>query len=419
MISRNLSQVEKRTKQGQRNIFTSSTGSIILSLYKMALPRARWYSLHLNQWAWCIIGLILTLLCCSASLMTALPAKAQDQPTDSAPVSTDQSGSNSVTAESVQVRRIKVNFFINSIHNIDDESGTYAIDFWLDLFWRDPLLDGKTVSDIDSALLWKPQIEAINSKDLAVLYESYSDSFEPDTNVYLSRRLAGTFTSAFDLSRFPFDSQLLAIQLESSEYDSNRLLFDFLGTDQAIIYSEKPFIFPLPIGKYISPEFSLGEWSLTTADVVQQTHVLPYDKSSWAQFRIEMQLDRQARPYVLKIMLVFVLIMVLGATVFAINANELRYRLLALFMLLLTAVTFDFTRLQNSPHVAYITLLDRQALFCYLLLGLAVGMIVLVALLRKWQMIVLSERLNWVATIGYCALVILINLGLGWYGAGG
>jgi len=354
------------------------------------------------------------------SIFNPAVALAQDdQPTDSIPATNSQSGNATVSAESVQARRVKVNFFINSIHHIDDESGSYAIDLWLDLFWRDPLLDGKTVDEVDTALLWKPEIEALNSKDFTVLYESYSDSFEPDTNVYFSRRVIGTFTNTFDLSRFPFDSQLLTVQFESSEYDSNQLLFDFLGADQEIIYSEKPFIFPLPTGKYISPEFSLGEWLLTSADVVQQVHVLPYDKSSWAQFRIEIQLQRQSRPYVLKIMLVFILITVLGATVFAIDIKELRYRLLALFMILLTAITFDFTRLQNSPNIAYLTLMDRQALFSYLLLGLAVIMVVLISLLREWQKIKLAERLNKGATIGYCLLVILIILGLVWYGASG
>ncbi len=394
MISRNLSLVKKRKPQRQLEGREPRHGRWLTTLFVLIL-----FSIEIF----------------SASIAIAQ----QDQPTDSAPLSAAQNAPSVVSVETVQVRRVKVNFFINSIHNIDDESGTYAIDFWLDLFWRDPVLDGKTVSNVDPALLWKPQIEALNSNDLIVLYESYSDSFEPDTNVYLSRRLVGTFTNAFDLSRFPFDSQLLTIQLESSEYDSNRLLFDFLGTDQEIIYSEKPFAFPLPIGKYISSEFSLNEWLLTAADVVQQIHVLPYDKSSWAQFRVEIQLERRARPYVLKIMLVFALIMILGATVFAIDVNELRYRLLSLFMLLLTAVTFDFTRLQNSPRVAYLTLLDRQALLCYLLLGISVGMIVLIALLRKWKMVTLSERLNWIATIGYCVLAVLINLGLGWYGASG
>ncbi|MEZ4868136.1 MAG: hypothetical protein R3C14_42810 [Caldilineaceae bacterium] len=349
---------------------------------------------------------------------SALPtALAQQEPADSVPASANQAGA--VTAENVQVRRVKVNFFINSIQQIDDETGSYAIDFWLDLFWRDPALDGKTVDQVDTATLWNPQIQALNSNDLTVLYQSYSDSFEPDTNVYLSQRLVGVFTTPFNLSRFPFDSQQLEVQLESQEYDSNRLLFDFLGADQAIIYSEKPFTFPLPTGKYISPEFSLGGWSLTAANVVEQIHVLPYDKSSWAQFRIEIQLERQARAYVLKVMLVFGLLMVLGATVFVIGIEELRYRLLALFMLLLAAVTFDFTRLQNSPRVAYLTLLDLQALLCYLLLGLAIGLVVVTAILKRRGWPDLAQRLNWLAVVGYGILIILINLGLGWYGAGG
>lgn len=343
-------------------------------------------------------------------------AHAQQEPATDPPAV--QGESAAVTAETLLARRVKVNFFINSIHAIDDETGSYAIDFWLDLFWRDPALVGKTVDEIDQTHLWNPQIYALNSHDLTVLYQSYADSFEPDTNVYLSQRLVGTFTTPFDLSRFPFDQQRLEVQLESHAFDSNRLLFDFLGADQAIIYSEKPFTFPLPMGKYISPEFTLREWSLTTANVVQQIHVLPYDKSSWAQFRLEFQLERQSRPYLLKIILVFVLIMVLGATVFAINLHELRYRLLLLLMLLLTAITFDFTRLQNSPHTAYLTFVDLQALLCYLVLGIAIGTVVLVAIQNRKGSSVRAAQLNRLATIGYVVLVLLINLGLGWYATG-
>ena len=353
-------------------------------------------------------------------IATATPvARAQQEPTTDNPPPVVQGQGGAVTAESVQVRRVKVNFFINSIYAIEDESGSYAIDFWLDLFWRDPALDGKSVAEVDLALLWNPEIQAINSQDLTVLYQSYADSFEPDTNVYLSQRLVGVFTAPFDLSRFPFDQQHLTIALESHEFDSNRLLFDFLGADQAIIYSETPFVFPLPLGKYVSPEFNLREWLLTTAQVVQQIHVLPYDKSSWAQFRIEVALQRQSRPYVLKIMLVFVLIMVLGATVFAIHLRELRYRLLSLFLLLLAAITFDFTRLQVSPRTSYITLLDLQALLCYLLLSLAIGAVVLIAWQNKNGSSPLARLLNIGATIGYISLVILLNLALGWYGNGG
>lgn len=374
---------------------------------------------HLRHWRLVValVGIFFMLWTDGGRLPVA--SAQQAPPADNTTAPAAQSAETTVTAESVQVRRVKVNFFINSIHTIDDEAGSYVVDFWLDLFWRDPALEGKTVDQVDQALLWNPQLQTLNANDLTVLYQSYADSFEPDTNVYLSQPLVGTFMSDFDLSRFPFDQQKLEVQLESSEYDSNRLLFDFLGADQAMIYSERPFAFPLPIGKYISPEFALHSWRLMTATVIQQIHVLPYDKSSWAQFRIEIQIERQSRPYVLKIMLVFVLIMVLGATVFAINLHELRHRLLLLFMLLLTAVTFDFTRLQASPRASYLTLLDLYALFCYLGLGLAIGAVVLIALQNRRGAVASRERFNRWATLGYSLLIILINLGLGWYAVGG
>lgn len=342
----------------------------------------------------------------------------QDQPTQTPPAA-EPATANAGAAAAIQVRRVKVNFFINSIHALDDETGSYVVDFWLDLYWADPALNGKTVDDVNPAMLWNPQVAALNSNNLTTLYTSYADSFEPDTNVYLSQRLVGTFTSAFDLHRFPFDQQQLELQFESNEFDSNRLLFDFLGADQEIIYSEQPYSFPLPLGKYISPEFSLRNWLLTGADVVQQIHVLPYDKSSWAQFRIEIQIERQSRPYVLKIILVFGLLMTLGATVFVINLSELRYRLLAFFMLLMTAVTFDFTRLQVSPHAPYLTLLDLVALLTYCLFGVAIGLVVLIAIQNKRGALVQAERLNLLAVGVYCLLMLLISVGLGWYGLAG
>lgn len=372
-----------------------------------------------RRWWRLTLPLVIALLWLALGGQAPRARAQQDLPTDEGQGSAAPTSSTTVTAERVQVRRVKVNFFINSIHHIDNEKGAYVVDFWLDLFWRDPALEGKTVSEVDPAQLWDPFVTPINANDLTVLYRSYTDSFEPDTNVYLSQRLVGTFTNNFDLHRFPFDRQTLVMTLESNEYGSNNLLFDFLGADQAIIYSENPFTFPLPTGKYLSTEFDPGEWTLTTANVVQQIHVFPYDKSTWAQFRIELQIERQARPYVIKIMLVFLLIMVLGATVFAMPVAELRYRLLTLFMLLLTAVTFNFTRLQASPRVPYLTILDLQALLSYLVLGVAIGAVVFVALQQRSGKATSATRLNQGAVLIYGLLVLAINLGLIWYGTRG
>ncbi|MEM7125875.1 MAG: hypothetical protein AAF702_06090 [Chloroflexota bacterium] len=373
-----------------------------------------------------IILMSLSILCGAGSTGFTAPAAMAQQDSNnnessenaSTSGTVEQDSSTNSTSDNVRIRRVKANFYINSIHSIDDARGTYAIDFWLDLFWNDPALGGNTVDEVDPSLFWNPKIHALNSNDLVVLFQSYSDSFEPDTNIYFSQRLVGTFQSEFDLSRFPFDSQLLMIQIESQEFDSNRLLFDFLGSDQEIIYSERPFRFPIPMGKYISPEFELPGWSITSSNVIQQIHVLPYDKSSWAQFRIEIQIKRIWRSFVLKMMLVFALIMLLGTAVFTINVGDSRYRLLALFTLLLTAITFDFTRLQHSPLVTTITLLDLQALLSYVVLSLAISAVVAIGILNR-QGVSATQRLNMGMAIGYGTLVLLINIGLFWYGAGG
>jgi len=176
-----------------------------------------------------------------------------------------------------------VNFFINSIRAINDEAGTYEIDFWLELFWQDSALEGTVIEDIRPEQLWDPKIEAINGQALTLLYKGYDNSFEPDTNIALYQRLSGTFYQKFNLEKFPFDQQWMSIDLESSEYPSNRLLLDFIDLDQATVYTEQASVYPIPIGKFVSSDVSLGEWSIAEAQIAQQIHVLSYDKSSWAQ----------------------------------------------------------------------------------------------------------------------------------------
>jgi len=322
---------------------------------------------------------------------------------------------DSEIAENFQTRRVKVNFFINSIRAINDEAGTYEMDFWLELFWQDSALEGQVIEDIPIEKLWDPKIQAINGQAVEVLYRNYDNSFEPDTNVALYQHLAGTFHHAFDLGRFPFDQQWITIELESSELTSNRLLLDFIDLTQAVVYSEQPSIHPISTGKFVSSDVSMGEWSMAGGQVVQQIHVLPYDKSSWAQMRIEIQIVRNYRPYVLKIMLVLFFVMLLGIAIFFVDLQELRYRLLILFTLLLAVVTFDFTRLQSMPRVAYLTLIDVQVLLCYLLMLLIAGVILGTKLLARRGYEQRAGQVNRFALIAYGLFLLSINIGLWFY----
>ncbi|MFN8495311.1 MAG: hypothetical protein U0350_47375 [Caldilineaceae bacterium] len=338
-------------------------------------------------------------------------AEATPQATPDKQTPTDATANPNSVNSTREAKHVKVNFFINSISNVNDETGTYDIDFWLDLFWADPSLNGKTIDEVDTTKLWQPQIDIVNSRNHTVLFQGFDNSLEPDTNVRLTYRFAATLSNKFDLHRFPFDQQTFVIKLESNQYESNMVLFDLLALEEAPAPSEKPFIQAIPAGKYLANDVAVEGWTLSDSRIVQQLRLLAYDKSTWSQFRIEMTGTRLAGSYLWRIYLILAFLMVLGWVIFLIDAKDLRYRLLLLFTLVLALVTFNFTMIQILPKLAYLTLLDRYVLICYGLLAFnLVAALILKVLPEQW-----AERLNRLLLLAYPLLLVIVQLAVYWY----
>ncbi len=323
----------------------------------------------------------------------------------------NSSGNTPASNKTREARRVKVNFFINSISNVNDETGTYDVDFWLDLFWNDPTLNGKNLDAVDTTKLWQPQVALVNSRSRTVLFQGFDNSLEPDTNVRLSYRFVATLFNKFDLHRFPFDQQNFVIKLESDQYESNTVIFDFLALEEPPPPSEKPLVETIPAGKYLASEVAIEGWTLRETKIVQQLRLFAYDKSTWSQFRIEVTGARKPGSYLWRIFLILAFLMLLGWVVFLVDLKELRYRLLLLFTLVLAVVTFNFTMVQILPRLTYLTLIDRDLLTCYGLLAFNLACVLgIKALPAQW-----AEQLNRLLVRFYPLLLLVVQLAIYWY----
>lgn len=362
-----------------------------------------------------VIGVVLA----GGLLLCLLPALVQARPA-STPRAQDTAGSTQATnaeeaAGVAELRRVKVNFFINSISHVNNEAGTYDLDCYLDLYWYEPTLEDKRVEDVDMTTLWEPLLEPINSLDYQLLGRKYANSLEPSTNVRLSYRLVGVFHSDFDLRQFPFDNQLFTFQLESSEYESSQLLFDFIDNDSPTIYGDQPLVNSVARGKYLVPDFQIPEWTVNDLQIVQQIRVLPYDKSSWAQFRVDLPATRQSGSYVWRVIVELVLLLVFCWGVLFLESNLLRYRLLVLCILFMVTVTFNVLLQQNQPNTPYLTFPDRYMLLAYGAIGLLSTTVVVIKLLHERAQDALAQRVNNLARLLYPVLVIVVNGIIFWY----
>lgn len=265
---------------------------------------------------------------------------------------------------------VKFNLFLNSLDNIDELANTFDADFYVDLSWQENSsvpnrLEPQASGEATPAALFDPAIEVVNAKSVDTVHRFYAPSLETDSNIRLHTWLRGRLTSPFDLHDFPFDRQHLAINIESAELDSEHLVFNFTGVQQPPEPSEEPFIQPIPKGRYVALDAVGGGWGIEQVSAAQQVRVIGYDNSSWSQARIELTLRRITVPYLRRMLLALVLLLLLAWGIFWVDVHDLHLRLWLLFVLFIVVNVFNIMLWQKLPNLPYLTFLDRTLLCAY------------------------------------------------------
>lgn len=367
----------------------------------------------------------LQLFCLSLLLLT--PAAAQATPLP-----------QTETQPSSQIRRVKVNFFVISVQDVDSDTSTYRIDMYLDLYWDEPALHGRSLADVEESTLWNPQIYLPNARSSETLFVFYSDSLEPNTNLRMNYRIVGTYDGNFDLHKFPFDSQELVVAIESKEYDNNTLVFEYLTSDtaQPDARLDSPVVRAVPLGVHVASAVQLNEWKLTSVQSTQSLKMLEYDKSIWPSFQFSLAIERNSEAYLWKIFALTALLMALGWSVLWIPPQETRFRLLVLFTLLLATVVHDLATTALRPRVPYMTFADLYFLAAYALYGVLALFLWVSYFVDTLQhhpslpsaqigslpnpapssLARLNARVQQAGLIGYPLLLSIVNLLLFWYG---
>ena len=325
------------------------------------------------------------------------------------------SAGEALALETTTAQHVKVNFFINAIRAVDSATGAYDIDFTLDFHWLDPALVAQAVEQVDPATLWNPYLDLVNSQNFKILTQHYQNSLEPGANVRLTYHVTGTFFTPFDLRKFPFDEQIFSIAMESAEYDSDTILFDFVYLLEPAVPTAQAYRQAVAKGRYVAVNAAPAEWKVETVTIAQGVRVLPYDKSSWSQFRIDIVMARQALYYFWKTLWVLALIMFLIWGALLVDEQALAMRLWLLFMLCLLTVAANALTGRILPQSGTFTFLDLYRIVCYgLIFGVALAAVA-VKLLYTFQWGVWGARLNRTLTLAYPVLVVVINVALYWY----
>jgi len=104
----------------------------------------------------------------------------------------------------------KVGIYISSIYDFKLDEKSYMADFWMWINYK------------NDSLKFENNVEIPNSK--SVDFNHYSLEKKGDWN-WASQKCRAQLIHQWDVSKFPFDKQVLRIEIEDSEYDTSRVVY--------------------------------------------------------------------------------------------------------------------------------------------------------------------------------------------------
>jgi hypothetical protein len=306
---------------------------------------------------------------------------------------------------------VAVGLYITNFVAIDETRETFEVGGFVTAQWRDPrlaLTPGQAESSsnelekprtLDPEGVWGPAIEGANT----ISHTTNQVSLEADRNgiVTYRERFEAVYSNAFQLRRFPFDTQVLRFEFQP-----------FLSTTAQIRFAPQA----LP-GTGISPgqHTELAAWRLQK--LTYRTDKLTGDpfQPETHEALFELIATRRSGFYVWKIFLPLLMMTLIPSAVYWIDPKEFDWLLKIPMTMLLAMVAFEFTITRDLPRIGYITFLDAVFLVSFVFCFLGTIEITLVYLLQKYGRRSLAEKLHnagrGLYPLGYFAVLLILAVG--------
>lgn len=232
-----------------------------------------------------------------------------------------------------------VGLVISEVRDFSIQDGSFEADFFLSLTG-------------DKAL---PELDLIYPNGHEVVSTLLVDS--PTFKLY---RCTGKFTSAIDLRKYPFDTQVLKIELEDAKAGVDQLVFD---AD--------------PNHTSLSESFRVASFGVASVGAHAFKHRYParFDRDDLyvSRYAFTLGLDRFATSAAFSVFVPAFIIVLISLMGLWVPPNELEVRSAAGAPMLAAAVLFHYSLIQALPATGYLTRADKLMLGVYvsLLLNMA------------------------------------------------
>ena len=249
---------------------------------------------------------------------------------------------------------VQVGIYLIDITNIDETRNTFEVELDVLVRWTDTRMafdpeaagtdlrvhvgpDAEKIFDG----LWTAQIVLANPVGQMGV-GARKVSVHADGRIEISVQVNSTVRTNLDYRRFPFDSQVLPIILESFAWNNTvvELVMD-------------------PDRTGFAPEFALAEWDVEAIESRVEDVLRVRDSIPFSNLNYEIRIQRQSGYYLWKIFLTVFIIVSLTWVVFWMSDERLGRRAGISSSGILTVIAYQFVTTSTLPRVSYLTVADR------------------------------------------------------------
>ena len=115
---------------------------------------------------------------------------------------------------------VDVGIFVIDVSEVDDASQAFRVDFHLSARWHDEQLadpDSNRIRRLALSDVWHSQLGIRNRRNVELLFPMEVE-VDRDGNAHYRQRISGELSARLDLRDFPFDRQVLPIEVVSLRY---------------------------------------------------------------------------------------------------------------------------------------------------------------------------------------------------------
>lgn len=250
--------------------------------------------------------------------------------------------------------RVTIGAYVNDIQAIDLRTHSYVIDLYVWMRWKaEGFHAGKNFEFMNT---FDPEAH--------VQADIYGEpDLQPDGSYYVLYRRQGAFSNKFPLGQYPFDKQLLKVDMEDAD----------LSVDQLRYVSE---------GVTMNPRIRLPGYLIT--DVRLQIEDYPYptsfghladpDPGAYSRASLQIAIERPWVSGVVKTFLPVLLIVFCAAAALLLSDAHTQSRIGLAITALLALVALQFSTSTSLPEVGYLLMIEQIYILSYAFILLVIWM---------------------------------------------